>query len=159
MTKPFETLDLSMLEEITTYVTGIMIADIYKAFSTGRGLQPFGVALGTISNGTKLPRPQVMAVGAFGMGLRNTKRSLRTMAKNSAAVGTILLHIATIERKGSTRDDEVVVVQLEHKEFGDMVWTATIIDGKLSEFIGPISLDDSAYTIKKTKLLPERWMH
>ncbi len=154
-----ETLDLSLLEGITTYVEHLLITDVRRAFATGRGLRPFGIALGTMTNGTKLPRPQAMAVGDFGMGLRNTKRTLRALAKNSGATGTILLHVSTIERKGTTRDDEVVIIQLEHKEYGDLVWTATVKDGQLPDFVGPLPLDHAAYAIKRTELMPGRWMH
>ena len=154
-----QTLDLSMLEGITTYIEQMLLQDVRKVFANGKGLQPFGVALGTVTNGTKLPRPQVMAVGSYGMGLRNTKRSLRSLAKNSAAEGTILVYLTTIERKGTTRDDEVVVVQLEHKEFGDLLWTATVIDGKLGEFTDGLRLADAPYVVGKTKMMPARWMH
>ncbi len=154
-----QTLDLSMLEGITTYIEHMLLQDVRNVFANGKGLQPFGVALGTVTNGTKLPRPQVMAVGAYGMGLRNTKRSLRALAKNSAASGTILVYLTTIERKGTTRDDEVVVVQLEHKEFGDLVWTSTVADGKLGDVIGPLPLADAPYAVAKTKMMPARWMH
>ncbi len=157
--KPPETLDLTMLEGIQAYVENLLITDVRKAFTMGKGLQPFGVALGTVANGTKLPRPQVMAVGAYGMGIRNTKRSLRLLAKNSAATGTILLRVEELERKGMTRGDVVVVVQLEHKEFGDLVWLAPIEDDKLGEFTGPTKLDDADYLVTRTKLMPERWMH
>lgn len=154
-----QTLDLSMLEGIITYIEQMLLVDVRNAFARGKGLQPFGVALGTVTNGTRLPRPQVMGVGSYGMGLRNTKRSLRALAKNSAAAGTILVYITTIERKGTTRDDEVVVLQLEHKEFGDLVWTAKVTDGKVGDFTKGLPLADAAYAITKTKMMPARWMH
>lgn len=159
MARPYETLDLSMLEGITTYVDTILLADVRKAFAMGRGVQAFGVALGTMANGKKLPRPQVMAVGNYGMGFRNLKRNLRSMAKNTKATGTILLQIATVERTGPTGEDEVVLVQLEHMQFGDLVWTASVTDGKLGEFEGPLPLPEASYNVTRTELLPGRWMH
>lgn len=154
-----KTLDLSLLQGITAYIEAVLLIDVRKAFDKGQGLQPFGIALGTITNGKKLPRPQVMAVGSNGMGLRNTKRTLRTMAKNSAATGIILLQLATVERVKGTREDEVVLVQLEHKEFGDLVWTAAVTYGGLAEFEGPLPISQGIYDVKRTGMLPERWMH
>lgn len=157
--KPPETLDLSLREGIVTYIETILCADIRKAFEMTNGLQPYGVALGTMQNGIELPRPQPMAVGAYGMGVRNTKRNLRTLAKNTKATGTILVRVTTVEKKGSTRQDELVLVQLEHKEFGDIVWTAPVVAGKLGDFTEATALADAAHTIATTKLLPNRWMH
>ena len=156
--RPPETLDLATLEGITTYIERMLCGDLRKAFEMGRGLNPYGVALGTIQNGTPLPRPQAMGVGQYGMGVRNTKRNLRTIAKNVRATGTILVMTSSVELKGSTREDELVLVQLEHKTFGDIVWSAPVVAGKLGEFT-KANLADATHTIPRTELMPQRWMH
>ena len=155
-----ETLDLSILEGITTYVERILCTDIKRLYGMGRKLVPFGVALGTLRNGTALPRPQVMVASTVpAPTLRVTKRATRLLAKNSKATGIILAHLAHLEKCQSTREDDMVVVQLEHKEFGDLVWMALVsADGKLGEF-SATSLEDASHDLKRTELLPGRWMH
>ncbi len=143
-----------------TYLQAMLLPDIRKAFVMRKTVQPFGVAFGTVQNGLKLPRPQTMAVGQFGMGLRNTKRALRKLAQNAAATGAVLVHLAEFERKkGVGIGTELVLVQLEHRTFGDMAWTARIKDGKLEEWVGPLAPNDVEYTIPRTTFLPGRWMH
>ena len=53
----------------------------------------------------------------------------------------------------------VCVVQLEHKEFGDLAWVARAPDGKLSDFTPCTALADTEHQIPRTKLMPQRWMH
>lgn len=155
------TLDLSTREGILGYVEGMLLPDIRAAFALKGTLQPFGVAFGTVQNGTKLPRPQTMTVGAMGMGLRNTKRSLRNLARNSGAKGCVLAYLTTCPVKGSTtgREAEIVLVQLEHCEHGDIVWTAPVSKGALGDFTVATPVADATLTINPSRFLPQRYMH
>lgn len=156
-----ETLDLTVLDGITTYVERILCTDITRVFLMGRPLRPFGVAFATVQGDKPLPRPQVVAAPtAPGAGLRNTKKALRQLAKHTRATGTVLVYAQPVERRTGTINDDLVVVQMEHKEFGDQVWTAPLdAEGKIGEWSPRTMLDDAMHDIKKTAMLPGRWMH
>lgn len=160
MTSQAETLDLSLREGVVNYIQDMLCADVRKAHQLKGAVQPFGVALQTVINGKQLPRPQAHVVGAYGMDTRNVKRTLRNTAKNGAATGVLLVQLRTVNYTGSTKQAQVVTVQLEHREFGDLVWIAPIgADGKIGEFGEPVDPADCRYEIKPTKLLPGRWMN
>lgn len=158
MSTEIPTLDLSIREGVVYYIESMLCQDVAKAYARNGALHPFGAALVTYVNGTKLPRPQAQAAGAFGMDVRTLKRTLRATARNGAATGAILVQMLQVPIKGV--QTQVAVVQVEHKEFGDLIWTARVgADGKLGEFTGPHSLKDTGFELARTTMLPQRWMH
>ena len=156
----YETLDLTLREGVMAYIETILLPDVRKAFEKRRALQPFGVALATKQGNAKLPRPRVVTVGEYGMGLRNTKRGLRQMVEKTGAVGAILVQLTeTTLKSGVGIPAELVLVQLEHNTFGNHVWYARIRRGKMAEWEGPLSVDDVDWNVTATKFLPQRWMN
>ncbi len=142
--------DLSDLPGITGYVQGLLQPDIQAAFAKNGGINPFGVALGEVTNGTKLPRPQPMIVGG-GTDVRVAKRMLRKMVLNSHAKGAIFCH--------PTYDPDAIVIQLEHQVHGDLVWSARIVADKLGAFSEGQPLADCALeAVKQTSFMRQRYM-
>lgn len=158
--QPPETLDLSLKEGVITYIEQILLPDVRKAIEMRRALQPIGVALATMQGTKPLPRPQVRVVGAHGMGLRNTKRGLRQLSEKTKAAGAILVQLTeTTHKQGVGIPAELVLVQLEHREFGDHVWHARLSGGALGPWVGPLALDAVDWNVTATKILPQRWMN
>lgn len=153
--------DLTTREGTLAYVEGALLPDIRKAFEMRGELAPFGIALITMNNSGKLPRPQPLVVGQFGMPPRVLKRSLRKMATNGAAVGAIFARQASYAVKGSTtgREAEAIVVQLEHKQFGDLCWMAPVVARKLQPFSLATDIAQAVITINPSRFLPARHMH
>lgn len=160
-----QTLDLSLWEGICNYAEGMLLADVRRAFEMKGHVWPYGVALGTVQNGTRLPRPQAMATGGSMLSLRDTKRTLRTLMVNSRAAGAFIVQMAKYNLKEGG-EVEMAQVQLEHREFGEWVWVArvdlgeTIHDLKLGPFTSATPLKEVSHLpIKPVRLIRETYMH
>lgn len=115
--------DLASKEGVNDYITGTLLPDIRTAFESTGALRPFGVAFGSVTNGTKLHRLQPMVVG--GNDRRSAARQLIRLVRNSQAVGCVF----------ASRVETMLVVQLEHPVFGDSVWAAHVTaTNKLGQF-------------------------
>ena len=142
--------DLRDLAGITGYVQGILQKDIAAAFAKNGGINPFGVALGEVASGAKLKIPHPMIVGG-GMDKRACKRALRKMVLSSHASGAIFCHM--------THEPDAIVIQLEHRTLGDLVWTARIVADQLGEFTEAEPVEKcNLEAVKPTTFMRERYM-
>ncbi len=132
------------------YVQTEVLPAVRRTYERYSAIRPYGIVLGTRLQGTNtvVATGKPITVGAPGLGARAIRRAIAQMAERTVALGAIYV--------ASNEDETSVLVQLEHKAFGDLVWTAQVVARRLEPFLGPVAITQAG--LKPTRFLAHRWM-
>lgn len=148
--------DLRTLDGLQDYLTTVVLADVRKAFTLRGSLAPFGIVFAMLVGNEVLQGPRPLVVGQ-GPRAPEIKQAIQGLANVSRAVGCVYARQDTFNLRGGGQG-AMIVVQLEHQTFPDMVWHAQIHKRVLEQFVGPVRVADTLVQLKQTAFLPQRWM-
>lgn len=148
--------DLRTREGLQDYLTAVVLNDVRKAFAMRGSLAPFGIVFATLVGNEALQTPRPLVVGQ-GPRAPDVKKAIQNLAGLSRAVGCVYARQDTFQLRGGG-GGAMIVVQLEHDTFPDMVWHAQVHRRELTPFVGPVRVDDTLVQVKATAFLPQRWM-
>jgi len=142
------------------YVETVVLPQIARTFTERRELAALGIVFATMVNGVTHDEPTATPVNTGRAGGRETRRMMQRVATATKAIGSVYARKDEFKVREPSVSDEVmaVVVQLEHKTFGDVVWTARVKGGRLEAWEGPVDINKSQVHVSALRFLAHRWM-
>lgn len=160
MNPPTPPPDLRTREGCVLYVQNTLLPELVRVYGRTGIIHPHGYVFCAALGGNVLPSPQPHMVGQHGLQGRALRRALQQVANQASGIGAVLVRQDDFTHR-ATPDASlaVIVVQLEHKAFADLVWTAGVTR-KTREivFAGPVDLAHAEIEIKPLCALAARWM-
>lgn len=148
--------DLQDRAQLERYVQQSLILDINQAYELRHMCEPFAVVIAKVVNGRacNVPHPIVVGHARVSSSRKAMDRAIKGTVRDTQAHGVFV--VAQMQLTLDGRKQRRIVVQLEHRVFGDLVWHAEVLANSLGLWEGPKELGGSE--IRKTAFLPERWM-
>jgi len=141
----------------SNYVETVVLPQVVRTISQTRKLPPLGIVFATLINGVAQD-PVATPVNTPPRGGREIRRMMQRVVGSTCAIGSIYVRQDEFVTQGG-EDIDAVVVQLEHKTFGDLVWTASVRKGgSLGPWVGPVDLNKSPVRVSALRFLANRWM-
>ncbi len=150
--------DLATRSGVAAYIETELIPTVRDGWTRSESLQPFGVVFARRIDKKLLPTPQRVLVGEADRSAAETRSMIRKAVKKTCAEGAVYIRHAEWGFKLHNGQMSAVVVQLEHKRFGDHVWVAHVMGHELMPFESS-ELTASALDVKRTTFNAARWMN
>jgi len=155
--------DLRTRDGCIHYVEHLVLPQLIRNMAKQGDIPPHGMVFGTCFEGKDLPNPRTIAVGHQGMTFAMLRQAMTHVVSESKAIGSMAIrHDSFKMREG--KSCEVMVVQLEHQNFPDLVWRA-FMPRKARDyasttlvFVGPEPFDQSEVEVQPLRFLANRWM-
>lgn len=141
------------------YVESSVLPQVIRAFGIRKELPPLGIVFATLVNGEPVSEPMAVPVNTPPVGNREIRRVMQRVAVSTKAIGSVYVRQDDFKlRSGGGKDVSAVIVQLEHKTFGDLLWTAYLKNGKLEPWLGPVDVQVGPVQVNALRFLAHRWM-
>lgn len=149
------TMDFGTREGCVGYVEGFVLPPVLRSYLEHRGaFMPFGVVLVRRVNGKQLPAVQPTVIPcAPGHGITELRAVMRKASETMDSLGSVLVFKSTDAHRQIT----VVVAQLEHASFPDILWTARVMPKGLDAWAGPVDVSVCTPDVKPLRFLAARW--
>lgn len=149
--------DLNTREGVVAYLQCAVVPDVQRAFALRGRVSPFGIVFARVVQGRPAKLPHPLMVGQPGMNAMAIKLAIQKLAARVGAVGCAYVRQDRFEDRAGS-ESQMVVLQVEHQQFPDLVWCGPVLRGALGPFAGPLDLGVAPVGLRKTAFLPQRCM-